>query len=54
LKSDRKRNKERVGGCFVSGAWNHVKENTSISQLVSKPPITDIKILFIRYIRLYV
>ena len=35
--SDRKRNKERMGGCVVDGAWNHVKKNTSVSQLVSKP-----------------
>ena len=38
MKSDRKRNKERVDGCVVAGAWNHVKENISIGQLVSKPP----------------
>ena len=38
MESDRKRNKERVGGCVVTGAWNHVKEITSVVQLVSKPP----------------
>jgi hypothetical protein len=38
LKSDRKRNKEKVGGCAVAGAWNHVKENTTVSPVGIETP----------------
>jgi len=38
----------------MASARNHVKENTLFSQMASKTPITDIKVLSIRYIHLYI